>query len=110
LTAHAYCELTFKRVPNVSIVAVPLQQFSGFAGVFSISMWLGIAVSPHDLSFHLAGNRYLDFLLHDLPKLLIPLAVTAGMWYMHEGAPAHFNRAVGDDQEDLLHGLHAHLT
>jgi hypothetical protein len=44
------------------------------------------------------GNHNPDFLLHDLPNLLedAPLAVRARMWYMHEGAPAHFSRAVRD--------------
>jgi hypothetical protein len=38
------------------------------------------------------GNHYRDFLLYDLPKLLedVPL------WYMHDGASAHFSRAVRD--------------
>jgi hypothetical protein len=46
-----------------------------------------------DISYH-----YRDFLLHDPPKLLedVPLAARARMWYMHDGAPAHFNRAVRD--------------
>jgi hypothetical protein len=57
------------------------------------------------------------------PLLLedVPLAVRARMWYMHDGAPAHFSRAVryvlsnthhdhGQVEEDSLHGLHAHLT
>jgi hypothetical protein len=37
-----------------------------------------------------------DFLLHDLLKLLeiVPLAVKAQMQYMHDGASAHFSRAV----------------
>jgi hypothetical protein len=42
----------------------------------------------------LTGNR--DFLLHDLPKLLedVPLAVRARIWNMHDGASAHFSRAL----------------
>jgi hypothetical protein len=57
--------------------------------------WL---VHPHVLPHRLADNHYRDFLLHDLPKLLedVPLAVTARMWYIHDGAPAHFSRAVRD--------------
>jgi hypothetical protein len=33
---------------------------------------------------------------HDLQKLLedVPLEVRARMWYMHDGAPVHFSRAV----------------
>jgi hypothetical protein len=49
---------------------------------------------PHRLT----DNHYRDFLLHDLPKLLedVPLTVKARMWYMHDGALAHFSRDVRD--------------
>jgi hypothetical protein len=42
---------------------------------------------------------------HDLPKLLedIPLAVRVRMWYMHEGAPAHFSLAVRDVLNNTSH-------
>jgi hypothetical protein len=42
---------------------------------------------------------------HDLPKLLedVPLAVRARMWYMHDGAPAHFSRAVRDVLNNTYH-------
>jgi hypothetical protein len=55
---------------------------------------VGLHVLPHQLS----GNRYRDFLLHDLSKLLenVPLAIRARMWYMHDGTPAHISRAVRD--------------
>jgi hypothetical protein len=65
---------------------------------FSINVWLGIVcdylVGPHVLPHRFAGNRYRDFLLHDLPKLLE--FVRERMWYNHDGAPAHFSRAVRD--------------
>jgi hypothetical protein len=69
---------------------------------FSINVWAGIVsdclVGPYVLPHRLTGNHYQDFLLNDLPKLLedVPLAVRARMWYMHDGASAHFSRAVGD--------------
>jgi hypothetical protein len=46
----------------------------------------------------LTGNHYRDFLLHDLPEILedAPPAVRARMRYTHDGAPAHFDRAVRD--------------
>jgi hypothetical protein len=55
-------------------------------------------VGPHVLPHRLTGNHYRDFLLHDLSKILedVPLAVRAPMWYMNDGAPAHFSRAVRD--------------
>jgi hypothetical protein len=55
---------------------------------------LGLQVLQHQLT----SNHYQNFLLHDLPKLLedVPLAVTARMWYMLDGALAHFSHAVQD--------------
>jgi hypothetical protein len=59
-------------------------------------VWAGIVgdclVRRHVLPHRLAGNQYQDFLLLDLPKLLedVPLLVISRMWYMHDGAPAHF--------------------
>jgi hypothetical protein len=51
-------------------------------------------VGPHVLTYRLTGNHYRD----DLPKLLedVLLAVRTRMWYMHDGDPAHFSRAVRD--------------
>jgi hypothetical protein len=62
-------------------------------------VWAGIVsdclVGPHVFPRRLTGNHYRDFLLHDLPKFPedVPLARTS---YMHDGAPAHFSRAVRD--------------
>jgi hypothetical protein len=72
-------------------------------------------VSPHVLPHRLTVNHYRDFLIHDLPKYM---AVRARIWYMHDGVPAYFSRAVqyvlsntchddGQVQEDTLHVLHA---
>jgi hypothetical protein len=49
----------------------------------------------------LTRNHYQDFFVHDLPKLLedVPPAVRARMWYMHDGALAHFSRTVRDVTE-----------
>jgi transposase len=69
---------------------------------FSINVLAGIfrdcLIGPHVLPHRLTGNHYRYFLLHDLPKLLryVPVAVRARLWYMHDGAPAHFSRAVRD--------------
>jgi hypothetical protein len=65
-------------------------------------VWAGIVgdwlVGPLVLPHRLTGNHYRDFLLYDLPKLLedVPLAVRARTWHTHDGAPAHFTRAVRD--------------
>jgi hypothetical protein len=72
-------------------------------------VWAGIVdgclVGPHVLPHLLTGNHYRDFLLHDLPKLLEdePLAVRPRMWYMHDGAPTHFSRAVRDVLNNTYH-------
>jgi hypothetical protein len=62
-------------------------------------------VGPHVLPHQLIGNHYRDLLLHDLPKLLegVPLAGRAQMWYMHDGAPAHFSRPRRDVLSNTYH-------
>jgi hypothetical protein len=63
-------------------------------------LWAGTfgdcLAGPHVSPLQLTRNHYPDILLHDLPELLevIPLSVSARMWYMHDGAPAHFSCAV----------------
>jgi hypothetical protein len=67
---------------------------------FGINLWAKIVcdclVGPHVLPHQPSGNHYWDFLLHDLAKLLedVPLAVRVWMWYIDDGAPAHFSCAV----------------
>jgi hypothetical protein len=53
------------------------------------------------------GYRYRYLFLHDLAKGLVevPLAVRPRMWYMHDGPPEHFRRAVRDALSNTLHGL-----
>jgi hypothetical protein len=74
-------------------------------------VWAGIPgnclVGPHVLPHRLTGNHYRDFLLHDLPQLLgdLPLTVRARMWYTHDGALAHFSRAVLDVLGNTYHDL-----
>jgi hypothetical protein len=72
-------------------------------------VWAGIVgdclAGPHVSPHRLTGNHCGGFLLHELPKLLedVPLAVRARMWYMHDGAPAHFSRAVRDVLNNTYH-------
>jgi hypothetical protein len=60
---------------------------------FTINVWTCIddvcLVDPHVWPHRLTGNHYRDFHLHDLLKPLevVPLAVRARMWYVHDGAP-----------------------
>jgi hypothetical protein len=53
------------------------------------------------------SHHYRAFLLHDLAKLLgdVPLAVRERKCYMHNGAPAHFSRAVRNVLNDTYHDL-----
>lgn len=67
---------------------------------FRVNVWAGILgdnlLGPHVLPHHLNGHTYHEFLTNTLPDLLddIPLAVRTRMWFMHDGAPAHFSRVV----------------
>lgn len=64
---------------------------------FSLNVWLGHIgnqlIGPHFLPPRLNGDTYSQFLREDLPVLLdaIPLRVRMEMWFMHDGAPAHFS-------------------
>lgn len=70
---------------------------SHFQEQFSLNVWVGIIgdylIGPFFLPGRLNGNSYRDFLQHDLPTLLedVPLFLRQEMWFMHDGAPAHFS-------------------
>jgi hypothetical protein len=68
---------------------------------FGINVWAGITcdvlVGPHVLPQRLTGNSFRHFLENDLSTLLedlLPLAIRAHMWFMHDGAPTHFRITV----------------
>jgi hypothetical protein len=67
---------------------------------FSINVWAGIIgdvlVGPHVLPQRLTGNSYRHFLENDLRTLSedLPLAISAHMWFMHDGAPPRFSITV----------------
>ena len=69
---------------------------------FSINVWAGILgdhlIGPFMLPQRLTGNVYTRFLQEDLPTLLddVPLRIRRQMWFMHDGAPAHFYRGTRD--------------
>lgn len=64
---------------------------------FSVNVWAGIVgdflIGPFFLPGRLDGLSYRHFLENDLPILLedVPLLFREEMWYMHDGAPAHFS-------------------
>lgn len=64
---------------------------------FELNVWGGIfgnqLMGPVFLPHRLNGESYRDFLRHDLPNQLedTTLARRQGMWFMHDGAPAHFS-------------------
>ena len=69
----------------------------GFQQQFSVNVWAGIIgdhlIGPHFLPPRLNGDTYRQFLEEILPGLLedVPLATRNTMWFMHDGAPAHFS-------------------
>jgi hypothetical protein len=77
---------------------------------FGVDVLAGIVsdclVGPCVLTRRLTDNHCRDFLLYDLTKLLedAPLVVRARMWYMYDGASAHFSRAVRDVLNNTYHG------
>lgn len=64
---------------------------------FSLNVWIGIIgnylIGPFILPNRLNGPAYRQFLEEELPLLLedVPLLVRNRMWFMHDGAPAHFS-------------------
>lgn len=73
---------------------------TNFQQKFSINMWAGIIghtlIGPYELPRQLRGDSYLNFLENVLPGLLeeLPLNIRQDMWFLHDGAPPHFARAV----------------
>jgi hypothetical protein len=67
---------------------------------FSLNVWVGVLgdrlIGPHVLLNKLTGKRYCPLLQNILPGLLedVPLQQSQSMWFMHDGAPTHFARAV----------------
>jgi len=68
-----------------------------FQHQFSLNVWVGIIgdvlIGPVFLPARLTGEVYRNFLEQTLPPLLedVPLATRHAMWFMHDGAPAHFS-------------------
>lgn len=69
---------------------------------FSVNVWAGILgdtfLGPYVLPERLNGATYLQFLQNVLPDYLddVPLGIRRQIWFMHDGAPPHFSRAVRD--------------
>ena len=67
---------------------------------FRCNVWLGIIgdhlLGPYHLPHRLTGDRYMMFLETTLADAVddLPLAVSMGMWFMHDGAPAHYSHNV----------------
>lgn len=68
-----------------------------FQHQFSLNVWLGVIhdylVGPYFLPMRLDGDAYHRFLEEELPLLLedIPLQIRQELWFLHDGAPAHFS-------------------
>lgn len=69
---------------------------------FSVMVWGGVIgnclLGPFIFNENLKSKMYRNFLEFDLPGLLenVPLQVRRRMWYMQDGAPPHYGRAVTD--------------
>ena len=67
-----------------------------FQNEFLINIWCGIInnfiVGPYEMPARLNGEDYLHFLQNHLSDELdeLPLDTRQDMWYMHDGAPAHY--------------------
>ena len=67
---------------------------------FSVNVWTGILgdhlIGPYILPGRQNGCNYWNFLNEVLPELSgnVPSADIRGMWFQHDGAPAHFAVAV----------------
>lgn len=65
---------------------------------FSLNVWVGVIgdylIGPHFLPPRLNGEAYVQFLREVHPVLLeeVPLGVRRDMFFMHDGAPAHFSQ------------------
>lgn len=64
---------------------------------FSLNVWGGIVgdclIGPVFLEPRLNGQNYHRLLSHTLPPLFedIPIGIRQRMWFLHDGAPAHFS-------------------
>lgn len=64
---------------------------------FSLNVWGGIVanclIGPVFLPPRLNGESYHRFLSHTLPSLIdvVPIGIRRRLWFMHDGAPAHFS-------------------
>lgn len=67
---------------------------------FSINVWAGVfgdhVIGPYILPNRLNSPTYLVFLRDILPELMeeVPLEERIGMWFQHDGAPAHFGNII----------------
>lgn len=76
---------------------------------FSVNVWCAIIdnklIGPYVLPNRLNGAAYLDFWTHVLPNLLQQQNVTVrGMYYQHDGAPAHFSHNVTEHLNNQFPG------
>ena len=67
---------------------------------FSVNLWAGMVgnqlIGPIEIPVRLNSEIYLNFLQNQLGELLedVPLEVRLGLYFQHDGAPAHFGLPV----------------
>ncbi len=73
---------------------------SSFQHRFTINVWAGVVgdifLGPYVIDGSLTGEKYLDFLQHNLPQLLDQLTQQQReeLIFQHDGAPPHFSNDV----------------
>ncbi|KAJ8954921.1 hypothetical protein NQ318_016861 [Aromia moschata] len=73
----------------------------------SINIWVGIIgnflIGPFVLPERLNGQLYLEFLQNDFPDLIedLPLETRRNMYFMHDGAPAHYSVGVQEHLNNI---------
>lgn len=73
---------------------------------FSVNVWAGIIadhlIGTYFLPTRLNGDGYRRFLQHQLPAMLedASLQIRSRMYFMHDGAPAHFSSTARDYLDD----------
>lgn len=77
---------------------------------WTVNTWCGIVggriVGPFFFEGHLDGETYDNFLINHLPNLLldVPDEVVDTMWFMQDGAPAHYSQIVRQTLDEQYPG------
>lgn len=78
-----------------------VKRHRSFQRRFSLNVWAGVigdrVIGPHYLPERLNGENYLEFLLNDLPEMLVEVPIfneDRPIVFQHDGCPAHWRLIV----------------